>query len=58
MDDKPMEFKARIIEVNGRKTMQVQAQTEIVKRPDGKHDVIIHAPSLSLMAKHLNTGGK
>lgn len=51
--DKPEEFKAKM--VDGKLT--VQCRTEIIKRPDGGQDVIVHAPSLSVISafnKELN----
>jgi hypothetical protein len=52
------EFKVEIVEIDGKKHVKVHAQSEIIKHPDGRQDVIIHAPSLSLLSKQLNIGGK
>ncbi len=58
MNKEPEEFKVKVVEKDGKKVIHVQARTEIIKHPDGRQDVIVHAPSLSLIAKHLNLGGK
>ncbi len=44
---KPREFKAKM--VNGK--MVILAQSEIITHPDGRQDVIIHAPCLSVISK-------
>lgn len=53
-----MEFKAKIIELDGKRQIVITANTEIIKYPDGRQDVIIHAPSLDMISKQLNIGGK
>ncbi len=58
MNDKPREFKVRVEHKDGKKILHIQAQSEIIKHADGRQDVIIHAPSLSLLAKQPNLGGK
>ena len=44
-------FKAEIKVVNGKKQLIVHARSETIVHPDGRKDVIIHAPSLSLISK-------
>ncbi len=58
MNTKPEEFKIKVVEKDGKRHIQVQARCETIKHADGSQDVIVHAPSLSLLAKHLNLGGK
>lgn len=49
MDEKPLEFKARKEVVNGRETLVIDPIIEEIPHPDGRQDVIIHAPSLELI---------
>jgi hypothetical protein len=44
-----MEFKARKETVNGKEILVIDPITEIIKHPDGRQDVIVHAPSLELI---------
>lgn len=50
--DTPREFKAKY-EDNGDGTKQlvIQTQSETIVHPDGRRDVIIHAPSLDMVNK-------
>ena len=47
--EKPREFKARYEIVDGKKMLVVEAQPEIIIRPDGSQDVIMHVPSLDIL---------
>ena len=49
MTDKPMNFKMKI--VNGKPV--VQAIVERKKNDKGGYDVVVHAPSVSLISKKL-----
>lgn len=44
--DKPEEFKAKIIDGK----LNIKCRTETIKHPDGRQDVIVHAPALSIMS--------
>ncbi len=46
MDDKPEEFKAKI--VDGK--LNIQCRTETKTNSDGSVDTIIHAPALSVIS--------
>jgi hypothetical protein len=43
---------------DGSKRLIVKCKAETIKRDDGTQDVIIHAPSLSTLAKTKEIGGK
>lgn len=44
-------FSARIEEANGKKTLVVKGRSETIIYPDGRQDVKIHAPALSIISK-------
>lgn len=44
-------FIARIEEKNGKKTLVVKGRSETTIHPDGRQDVKIHAPALSVISK-------
>ena len=49
------EFKARIIKTDdGKVQISIQCTSETIKYPDGRQDVTIFAPNLSLIDKALN----
>ena len=54
---KPEEFKARYEEINGRKTLVVSARPEVITKPDGTQDCIIHVPTLDLVNKFVESKG-
>jgi hypothetical protein len=48
------EFKAKIIKgEDGKMQLSIDCGSEVIKRPDGSQDVVIHAPSLGLINKFL-----
>lgn len=50
------EFDVTLQVVNGKTIPIVKVKTETVVHPDGRKDVIIHAPTLSLINKKLKLG--
>lgn len=46
-------FKAKVKTVNGKKIIVFEPISEEITHPDGRKDVIIHAPSLSLINKFM-----
>lgn len=49
MEEKPLNFKARKEVVNGKEILVIAPIVEEIKHPDGRQDVIVHAPSLELI---------
>jgi urease gamma subunit len=47
--DTPREFKGRYEVIDGKRVLVVETQAETVVHPDGRKDVIIHAPTLDMM---------
>ena len=47
------EFKANIVEKDGKRYLNIQSNSEEIVYPDGRKDIIIHAPSLSLVNKFM-----
>jgi urease gamma subunit len=47
--DKPLNFKARKEIVDGKETLVIDPIVEEITYPDGRQDVIVHAPSLELI---------
>lgn len=48
-DETPREFKGKYItQQDGKKLLVVQAQAETIEHPDGRKDVIIHAPVITM----------
>ena len=46
----PMNFKARkVIDENGKEILVIDPIVEEITLPDGRQDVIVHAPSLELI---------
>lgn len=43
-------FKGRIVEQGGKKVVQIEAKSVEINHPDGRRDVIVRVPSLSLIA--------
>lgn len=56
-DTKENVFKARyeIDPKTGKKVIVVEAKCETIIHPDGRKDVIVHAPTLQLINKFLET---
>lgn len=49
---KPEEFKARYeTDSTGRRVLVVSARKEVITKPDGSKDVIMHVPTLDLVNK-------
>ncbi len=51
MAEKPLEFKARKEIINGKETLIIDPIVEEITLPNGRQDVIVHAPSLELIQK-------
>ncbi len=51
MTDKPLEFKARKGEVNGKETLIIDPIIEEITLPNGRQDVVVHVPSLELISQ-------
>lgn len=51
MEEKPLNFKARKEVVNGKEILVIAPIVEEINHPDGRQDVIVHAPSLELINK-------
>ncbi len=51
MSEKPLEFKARKEIVNGKEILIIDPIVEEIALPNGRQDVIVHAPSLELINK-------
>jgi hypothetical protein len=49
MKDEPLNFKARKETVDGKEILVIDPIVEEVTLPDGRQDVIVHAPSLELI---------
>lgn len=43
------EFKGKIIEVNGKKVLKIQANSTEIVHPDGRKDVVVRVPPLNLI---------
>jgi uncharacterized protein (DUF1330 family) len=48
-------FKAKIKEIDGKKVLVIEPQSEEIINPDGTKSVIIHAPKLSTIQKMCNS---
>ncbi len=55
MNEKPLEFKERKEIVDGKEILVIDTIVEEIKHPDGRQDVIVHAPSLELINKFKST---
>lgn len=51
--EKTSKFEAEIREINGKKILIIKSNVEEITYPDGRKDVIVHAPSLSLINKFM-----
>lgn len=51
------EFKAEIREIDGKKQLFIKPRVEEIIGPDGSKSVIIHAPSLSMVADFKKVNG-
>ncbi len=49
MKKQPLNFKARKKIVNGKEVLVIDPIVEEITHPDGRQDVIVHAPSLELI---------
>jgi len=57
MGDMKEQFTATMQEVNGKMVPVIKIRAEEIRHPDGRVDVVIHAPALNLINKigHQNT---